>query len=49
MEPLPFLSDAQVAAIVEYLTQRPFTAEAVARERAKGLTPSLVRLLRPAP
>jgi len=49
MEPLPFLDDAQVAAVVEYLAEQPFTAEAAARERAKGLTPSLVRLLRPLP
>jgi mono/diheme cytochrome c family protein len=49
MEPLPFLSDAEVAALVRHLTGANFGAEDVAAERAKGWTPSLVRLFRPLP
>ena len=49
MEPLPFLNDAQVAAIVRFLTEARFTPENAARERARGWTPSLVRLFRPSP
>ncbi|WP_456414402.1 c-type cytochrome, partial [Oceanithermus profundus] len=49
MEPLPYLDDAAVARIVGYLSGVPFTAEDVARERARGWTPSLVRLFRPLP
>lgn len=49
MEPLPYLDDTTVARIVAYLSGVSFTPEDVARERARGWTPSLVRLFRPLP
>jgi len=49
MKPLPYLDDAQVAAIVRFLTDARITPADAARERARGWTPSLVRLFRPAP